>query len=137
MGKYMVKLLFKLVLVLSILSSLPSCSLSPDAMALLEKSVNSYERAVRWGEFTRAKSFHKNEPILSDLERRRLKFYRVSGYASRPQSTPDKYNSFLVAEIKYYRNDRPVIKAIIVKQHWKRDKNSEVWYLESPFPKFR
>lgn len=133
----MVKSLFKFVLVFTIFISLFSCSLTPDPMVLLDRTVNSYERAIRWGGFARAKSFHKNAPALSDLERRRLKFYRVTGYATLQNDTPDQHNSYLVVEIKYYKNDRPVIKTITVKQHWKREKESQLWYLDSSFPKFR
>lgn len=133
----MVKRLFKLVLVSTILSSLFSCSMSPDAMQTLDSSINSYERAIRWGEFTRAKSFHKNGPTLSDLERRRLKFYRVTGYSTLQNSTPNEHNSYLLVEIKYIKKSQQVIKVFTVKQHWKRDKEGEIWYLNSPFPKFR
>jgi hypothetical protein len=133
----MVKQLVKLVLVFTIFTSLFSCSLSPDAMETLDKSTRSYERAIRWGEFTRAKSFHKNTPILSDLERRRLKFYRVTGYSVLQNNTTDRYNAHLLVEIKYIRNDRQVIKSLTVKQNWKREKDSKVWYLTTPFPKFR
>ncbi|GMR16828.1 MAG: hypothetical protein BMS9Abin31_1215 [Gammaproteobacteria bacterium] len=133
----MVKSLFKLILVLMMSSSLFSCALSPDELESLDNSTRSYERAIRWGEFSRAKSFHKNSPSMSDLERRRMKFYRVTNYAVLQNDTPNLHNSFLLVEIKYYKNDRPVIKSITVKQHWKRDKGSEVWYLDSSFPKFR
>jgi hypothetical protein len=137
MEKNVVKSLFKLVLVLMMVSSLFSCAISPDEMELLDRSTRSYERAIRWGEFSRAKSFHKNSPMLSDLERRRLKFYRVTDYSILQNDTPDRHNSYLLVEIKYYKNDRPVIKSFTVKQHWKRDKESKLWYLNSPFPKFR
>ena len=133
----MVKPLFKLILAFSILSLLSSCAMSPDAMETLDSSVRSYERAIRWGDFTRAKSFHKNAPILSNFERRRMKFYRVTDYSVLRHDTPDKYNSLLLVEVKYYKNDLPVIKTISAKQHWKREKESKVWYLDSPFPKFR
>jgi len=133
----MVKRLFKLVVVFAILSSLFSCAGTQDEMQLLDSSVRSYERAIRWGEFTRAKSFHKSAPTLTDLERRRLKLYRVTGYTTLQTSTPDRYNSHLLVEIKYIKNDRQVIKAFTIKQHWKRDKEGKVWYLNSPFPKFR
>ncbi len=133
----MIKSLFKLFLVLSMGSSLFSCSLSPDEMESLDNSTRSYERAIRWGEFSRAKSFHKNSPSLSDLERRRMKFYRVTNYAVLQNDTPNLHNAFMLVEIKYYKNDRPVIKSITVKQHWKRDEGSELWYLDSAFPKFR
>lgn len=133
----MVKPLFKLVLLMSILSSLISCSMSPDAMQTLDSSVRSYERAIRWGSFQRAKSFHKNSPTLSDIERRRMKFYRITGYNVLQHTTPNKHNSHLLVEIKYYKNDMPVVKTITAKQHWKREKESTVWYLESAFPKFR
>ncbi|MCW8899424.1 MAG: hypothetical protein OQK95_01985 [Gammaproteobacteria bacterium] len=137
----MVKPLYKLVLALSIsfaiLSSLVSCTLSPDAMETLDSSIRSYERAIRWGDFTRAKSFHKNAPTLSDLERRRLKFYRVTDYSVLQHNTTDKYNSLLMVEVKYYKNDLPVVKTITAKQHWKREKESNIWYLDSEFPKFR
>lgn len=133
----MLKPLFKVVLLFTISNSLISCSLSPDAMQTLDSSVRSYERAIRWGGFTRAKSFHKKSSTLSDFERRRLKTYRVTGYTVLQHNTPDPYNSMLVVEIKYYKNDMPVIKTISAKQHWKREKESTVWYLDTPFPKFR
>lgn len=133
----MVKILFRLFLMLAVFSSLPSCSLTPDAMVVLDKSISSYERAVRWGEFGRAKSFHKNAPILSDIERRRLKLYRITAYDTLQNDTPNRHNSYLIVEIKYLKIDRQVVKFMTVKQHWKRDKNSETWYLNSPFPKIR
>jgi len=133
----MVKRLVKLVLVFTIFISLFSCSISPDAMQVLDSSTRSYERAIRWGEFTRAKSFHKSAPVLSDLERRRLKLYRVTGYSVLQNNTIDRYNAHLLVEIKYIRNDRQVIKSFTVKQNWKREKDSTVWYISTPFPKFR
>jgi hypothetical protein len=133
----MVKLLAKFFLLLTVLSSLVSCAMSPDPMEMLDSSTRSYERAIRWGGFQQAKSFHKNSPVLSDIERRRMKFYRVTGYNVLQHNTPDKFNSHLLVEIKYYKNDMPVVKTIVTKQHWKRDKESEVWYLESDFPKFK
>ena len=137
METIVVKTLLKLVLVLIMGSSLFSCSLTQDEMETLDKSTRSYERAIRWGEFSRAKSFHKKSPSMSDIERRRMKFYRVTNYAVLQNDTPNLHNSFLLVEIKYYKNDRPVIKSITVKQHWKRDKGSELWYIDSPFPKFK
>lgn len=137
MEKRVVKSLFKLILVFAIFSSLPSCSVTPDEMVLLDRANMSYDRAIRWGDFGRAKSFHKDSPVLSDLERRRLKLYRVTDYKVLQNDTPNRHNSYLLVEIKYYKNDRPVIKSVTVKQHWKRDGESEIWYLDSPFPKFR
>ena len=133
----MVKRLSKLVVIFTLFIPLFSCSLTPNAMVSLDISTISYEKAIRWGDFSKAKSFHKKSPELSDLERRRLKFYRVTDYATLQTSTPDEFNSFALVEIKYYKNDRPVIKAFTVKQHWKRDEDSEIWYLDSSFPKFR
>ena len=137
MERYMVKRLSKLVVIFTLFIPLFSCSLTPNAMVSLDISTISYEKAIRWGDFSKAKSFHKKSPELSDLERRRLKFYRVTDYATLQTSTPDEFNSFALVEIKYYKNDRPVIKAFTVKQHWKRDEDSEIWYLDSSFPKFR
>lgn len=133
----MLRSLFKHFLVLTLFISLFSCAIKPDPMRLLDSSTSSYEKAIRWAEFDRAKSFHKKAPNLSDLERRRLKFYRVTGYATLQKDTPDKYNSYLTVQIKYYKSDQPVIKTITVRQHWKREKNGKLWYLGSPFPKFR
>lgn len=136
----MVKRLYQFVLTLIVLSSfgtLTSCAVSPDPMQMLDSSVRSYERAIRWGDFQRAKSFHKNSPVLSDLERRRLQFYRITGYDVMQHSTPDEFNSHMLVEIKYYKNDMPVIKSVMQKLHWKRDKDSKVWYLDTPFPNFK
>ena len=128
--------LFKLVSLIIVSTGLFACS-TTDEIELLDLQTMSYERAVRWGEFARAKSFHKDAPLLSDLERRRLKNYRVTNYSILNTRTPDPHNSYLITEIKYYKNDRPVVKSITVKQHWKREKESEVWYLNSSFPKFK
>lgn len=133
----MVKSLFKYVLVFIISSTLYSCAFPSDEMELLDSSARSYEKAIRWGGFARAKSFHKNAPVISDLERRRLKFYRVTGYSILQHFTPDSFNSNVVVEIKYYKDNSAVIKTIIVEQHWKREKGSNVWYLDTPFPNFR
>jgi len=137
MEKNVIKAIFKLVLVFTLFSSLYSCAVSPDEMVLLDRSIMSYERAIRWGDFTRAKSFHKKDPTLSDLERRRLKLYRVTGYSTLQNDVRDRHNAYLYVEVKYYKNDRPVIKTITLKQHWKRDNDSKIWYLDSQFPKFR
>ena len=128
--------LFKLVSLFIVSIMLFACT-TTDEIELLDLQTMAYERSVRWGEFARAKSFHKDAPLLADLERRRLKNYRVTDYSVLQTRTPDLNNSYLIVEIKYYKNDRPVIKSIVVKQHWKRDEESEVWYLNSPYPKFK
>ena len=128
---------FSKLISLSIVSILLFSCATSDEMELLDLQTMSYERSVRWGEFSRAKSFHKSAPILTDLERRRLKNYRVTDYSILQTRTPDANNSHLLIEIKYYKNDRPVVKSLVVKQHWKREKDSEVWYIDSAFPKFK
>lgn len=133
----MLKSFLKFTLLITILSSVFSCAVSPGPMTLLDNKVRSYDRAIRWGDFARAKSFHKDAPILTDLERRRLKLYRVTDYTVLQNDAPDEYNAYLTIEIKYYKNDRPVIKSVVTQQHWKREKESNVWYLQTPFPKFR
>ena len=128
--------LFKLASLFIASIVLFSCA-TTDEMNILELQTMSYERAVRWGEFARAKSFHKDAPLLTDLERRRLKNYRVTDYSILQSSTPDPNNSYLIIEIKYYKNDRPVVKSFTVKQHWERKEDGKVWYISSPFPKFK
>ena len=114
-----------------------SCSSTPDEIEILDRSVMSYERALRWGDFSRAKSFHKKAPTLSDLERRRLKIYRVTNYETLQHNTKDLHNANLFVEIKYYKSNQASVKTITVKQRWKRDKDGKIWYLDSPFPNFR
>lgn len=133
----MMKPLISLVSLFAILSTLLSCATHQDEMIMLEKTTMAYERAFRWGDFARAKSFHKDESVLEDLERRRLKFYRVTGYSILQNNTPDPFNAHLLVEVKYYKHDSAVIKTINVRQHWKRDKGSKTWYLNSAFPKLR
>lgn len=128
--------MFKFVLLAALFSSLFSCA-STSELDALDKSTRSYERAIRWGEFARAKAFHKGDPVLHDIERRRLKYYRVTGYNTVSHQTPDINNSYVFVEVKYYKNDRPVIKSLTMKQHWKRDEGTKIWYLDTPFPKFK
>ena len=132
----MLKRSFKYALMVILFTSLYSCA-SMGELELLDASTRSYERAIRWGEFTRAKSFHKNDSELQDLERRRLKLYRVTGYNVINSETPDKNNSYALVEIKYYKNDSSIIKALSIRQHWKRDEGTKLWYLDSAFPDFR
>ena len=132
----MLSRLFKLLSLLILTNLLFACS-NMDEIELLDLQTMSYERAVRWGEFARAKAFHKDAPFLTDIERRRLKLYRVTDYSILQSRSPDPFNSYLIVEIKYYKSDNPNIKAITVKQHWKRKEDSDVWTLESPFPKFK
>lgn len=133
----MVKQLFKFFILSWVLTSLTSCSITPDEMEMLDKSLSSYERAIRWGDFTVAKSFHKGDPVLHPIERRRLKLYRVTDYTVLSNVTPDLNNAHLLVEIKYYKNDRPVIKTLTIKQDWKRDEKTGIWYVDSKFPDFR
>lgn len=137
MEKDVLKSLIKLVFVFGLFSSIFSCSVTPDEMVSLDRTIMSYERAMRWGDFARAKSFHKSDPVLSDLERRRLKLYRVTAYNTLQNEVQNNHNAYLLVEIKYYKNDRPVIKSASVRQHWKRDEGSELWYLNSSFPSIR
>lgn len=132
----MVRRMFKFTVLAVVFSSLFSCA-STSEFDALDKSARSYERAIRWGEFARAKAFHKGDPVLHDIERRRLKFYRVTGYNTLSNQTPDSNNSYVLVEVKYYKNDRPVIKTISVKQHWKREEKTGIWYLDTPFPTFK
>lgn len=133
----MPKHIFKIFIIAWLLTALTACSTTPDEMEMLDKSQRSYERAIRWGEFNVAKSFHKNDPVLHSIERRRLKLYRVTDYNILRSDTPDLNNAHLLVEIKYYRNDRPVIKTLTVKQDWKRDEKTGIWYVDSKFPDFR
>lgn len=133
----MITRLIKSFSLIALLLSLFSCAMSPGEMVMFDRLSMSYEKAIRWGEFSRAKSFHKKSPTLSDFERRRLKNFRVTDFIVLHSQFLDPYNSKVLADIKYYTNDRPVIKTITVHQHWKRDEDSDIWYLESPFPKFK
>ncbi len=116
---------------------LQSCAASKDAMEILDSSIRAYERSFRWGEYSTAKSFHKNDALLSDLERRRLQLYRITAYKVLQHTTPDPYNAFLVIEIRYYKSDRPVVKTMTFRQHWRRLKGSKVWFIDSEFPRLR
>lgn len=126
---------FMLVLVATL--ALAGCSSTPEEMESLDKAARSYERFIRWGEFDKAKQFHLKNPVLDDLERRRLQFYRVTAYNIVSYSTPNLKHAYMIAEIKYYKNDRPVIKTITVKQDWEYDEEKKIWSLTTPFPHFR
>ena len=117
--------------------SLTSCAVAPDEMEMLDRATRAYERAFRWGDFARAKTYHMGETALSDLERRRLQLYKITGYDLLQVDTPDRFNSYVVVEVKYYKESNASVKTIVVKQHWKRDKDSQHWYLTTKFPNLR
>ena len=113
------------------------CASTPEELENLDIATRSYERFIRWGEFDRAKQFHIKDPVLEDLERRRLKFYRITGYNIIHHQNPDLKSAYIVVEIKYYKNERPVIKSITVKQKWEYDEKKKIWSITTPFPNFR
>ena len=133
----MAKQILNIFIIAWLLTAITSCSTMPDELEMLDKSLTSYERAIRWGDFNVAKSFHKGDPVLHPIERRRLKLYRVTDYKVLRNDTPDLNNAHLLVEIKYYKNDRPVIKTLTVRQDWKRDEKTNIWYVDSKFPEFR
>ncbi len=133
----MAKMHYLFLFLLVLAGSLTSCAVSQDEMQALDRAVRSYERAFRWGEYATARAFHKSDPQLSDLERRRLSQYRITAFNTLRFSVNDPHHAEAMVEIRYYRNDRPVIKQITHRFRWQRDKDSDIWYITSAFPKIR
>ena len=129
--------LLRITMLSVLLAMLSACATTPKELEQLDLSLLSYERYIRWGEFDQARAMHKDEPVLDDLERRRLKLYRITSYNTVHRQNNSTENAFVLVEIRYYNQTRAIEKTLSHKQEWEYNKEKERWYIRSAFPDFR
>lgn len=113
------------------------CSIPPKELEEFDITLMAYERHIRWGNFTTAHAMHLDATPLSDLENRRLKMYRVTGYKTMQREMVGTTRAFVTSEISYYHNERAIERSLIHKQEWEYNKELKRWFVKAPFPSFR
>jgi len=98
-----------------------------------------YEHALRWQDYDLVIGFHKSEQeTLTDVKRRQLKKYRVTGYnVVYTKIEPDNKSAKQVVEIKYYNEEYAVVRDLTVNQNWEYDDEKVRWQINNPLPQFR
>lgn len=143
MFRYFVKIPYKVLssflVLLIVFSAIPACALHTDQMLQFTRSYRSYERAIRWQEYDRLRSFHKNnKEILTEEERKRLKKFRVSAYNVLVLNVaPDIKSALQIVEVKYYNHEYNVVRDMTLTNKWEFDEEKNRWELANPFPEFR
>ena len=118
--------------------NLSSCSFTPEAFDSLEKTLSSYERAIRWRDYKFARAFQLKPVEVSDSRRQRLKSIRVTSYKIIDQIiAPDYSQSELLVDIRYYADSSAVERVLTDRQKWLYDAEADRWQLDSPFPDFK
>ena len=117
---------------------LTSCSYTPEAAELLNKTLQAYERAIRWRNYNGARAFHIDPEEFSDFKRQRLMNIRVTSYKTIGQNVaPDYTKAELIVDIRYYYDNSAVERVLTMRQTWLNNKENNRWRLESAFPDFR
>ena len=129
----------RLITVLVLGLMLSACGVLPsDKYDKYKTSSRAYEKALRWGDFYSAYSFHINEKPLTEKERARFKRIRVSEFELIDNVIdPDEKNARQIIELKYYFEDYQVEKAMTFNLKWEYDEKQKRWLITSPFPELR
>ena len=110
----------------------------PDELESLDKTLNAYERSIRWRDFDFARSLQKTPKEISDFKRQRLKNIRVTSYkVINKQIEPDYSTTRLLVDIRYYYDNSVVERTLTDRQTWAYDKPRNRWQLTTPFPNFK
>jgi len=117
---------------------LGGCATTADRMDRLDRTLKGYEKALRWGKFDAAYSFHKwgedEQPsIPAHLKEVRITRYEV---ASR-RLDQETLTARQTVVIRYYDTNTATERELTDRQRWKYFEDSKRWYLMSEPPEFR
>jgi len=130
--------LYGLICVIFSALVLSSCSSTPKELETLDETLQSYERALRWGNYPLAVIFQKKPKQLPDWERHALKGIRVTSYrAINKDVNPEMTEAKILVDIRYYFDTAAIERVLTDRQVWTYNDDHEKWYLTTPFPKFK
>lgn len=117
---------------------LSSCSFTPEAYDSLEKTLEAYERAIRWRNYSGAQAFLLHPEEISDFKRQRLINIRVTSYKTIQQIiAPDYSKAELIVDIRYYYDNSAIERVLTDRQVWLYEEEMNRWRLDTPFPNFQ
>ncbi len=128
----------KLIVLVSMLMSLLSCSFAPDRLHKLDVSLIGYEKTLRWGHVDAVVGYMKSESSTDDQRVERLSHINIGGYQVLNRViTDDGYRAELTVAIDYIDNDSMRVRKLIDRQVWQLDEESDRWFLTSKLPYFK
>lgn len=128
---------FKIYIIL-LSSLLAGCVSMPEMrkMDQFEETSNAYEAAISWSDFESASLFLKTQEtenvsaLIEELKQFKVTSYTVKNFLP----SQDKSQVLLIAEIKYFKLNRLIVKSMSYRQLWKYDAAEERWLLTSGLP---
>ncbi|MGD2118447.1 MAG: hypothetical protein PVG66_08820 [Chromatiales bacterium] len=106
---------------------------------VLQRTLNQYEAAIRWGVISNAYAFVKPEMAAETFpEHTRFKNIRVTGYdvVAKPANLTEDLIRQIVW-IRYVFVDQQIVREINDEQLWEYDEAENKWWRVNPIPEFR
>lgn len=115
-----------------------ACATTSDKMDKLNSTLKGYEKALRWGKFEAAYSFHKWDSDEQPSIPKHLKNIRLTSYGVSNRIFDEKtMTAKQKAAISYYNTNNLREKSLEDKQRWKYFPDEKRWYLMSNPPTFQ
>ncbi|MFT5395642.1 MAG: hypothetical protein ACI85N_000829 [Gammaproteobacteria bacterium] len=130
----------KLVLVILIVS-LSGCKRYTTTKRVnnIEAAVTSYDVAMRWAQYPEAYAYHvspNGTQPPADLDS--LKELSVTGVKVIQKTlNPENTEAIVKTEISYYFKDEGTIRKLKLNQRWWVKEETNQWFIDGEFPKFR
>ena len=127
----------KKILLIIISLILVGCVTSSDRQFSLQQTLLSYEKTIRWGEFTSLLNFRESSTEAELAQLGRYDNTRISGYqVKRQKPDPDNFTLQQDVEISYFKTHDNRIRSVLDRQKWKYDEELNRWFIHSPLPRF-
>lgn len=98
---------------------------------------NAYQNAIRNSDFKNARQFLDQAAVSMGGEDPIYKKVMVSDYrVVKIAVSPDRREIYQQAEIEFHISDRPIVRKMVDRQHWRYSVEREMWLLQSGLPDF-
>lgn len=128
------------VLALLVLVFVTGCNGSgvKSRLTSLDRAINDYAQALRWGRYDDAQLFHMaRDGNRITLDEHTMKDIRITGYSVRETNFDEEGTSAQVqAEFKFFNTSNGNLQTKVVPQTWWYEEESKRWLLDSGLPDF-
>jgi hypothetical protein len=104
----------------------------------LEKAIDEYVAALRWGRFDKAREYHLDKDGKSaEIDTSKLQYIKVTGHTFKKKTVNKEIDeASLQIEMQYYHEQYGTLKKLIIDQSWWFNEDAKSWFLSSEFPSF-
>jgi len=133
--------LFSKLVLVTLIVSLSACKQYTTTKRVnnIEAAVTSYDVAMRWAQYPEAYAYHvspNGTKPPADLDS--LKELSVTGVkVIEKVLNPENSEAIVKTEISYYFKDEGTIRKLKLKQRWWVKEETNQWFIDGEFPKFR